>query len=144
MNLEITPRKDNASISGRAGKGFKMIKKLALILAILMIVFLAFSLFGLTTNVSVSINGREITGPLGTAIGLWGTILSAVILFCVAILLAFVFAGVGLVIVGCLVLVGIILIAVALPFLLPLIIPLFIVWVFCAVCRRSKSTKKAS
>jgi len=121
-----------------------MVKKLALILAILMIVFLAFSLFGLTTNVSVSINGREITGPLGTAIGLWGTILAAVILFCVAILLAFVFAGVGLVIVGCLVLVGLILIAVALPFLLPLIIPLFIVWVFCAVSRRGKATKKAS
>jgi len=121
-----------------------MVKKLALILAILMIVFLAWSLFGLTTNVSVSINGREITGPLGTAIGLWGTILSAVILFCVAILLAFVFAGVGLLIVGCLALVGIILIAVALPFLLPLIVPLFIVWVFCAIFRRGKATKKAS
>jgi hypothetical protein len=121
-----------------------MTKKLALILAILMIVFLAWSLFGLTTNVSVSINGREITGPLGTAVGLWGTILAAVILFCVAILLAFVFAGVGLIIVGCLALVGIILIAVALPFLLPLIVPLFIVWVFCAVCRSSKTKKKAS
>ena len=118
-----------------------MVKKLALILAILMIAFLAFSLFGLKTNVSVSINGREITGPLGTAVGLWGTILAAVVLFCVAILLAFVFAGVGLVIVGCLVLVGIILIAIALPFLLPLIIPLFIVWAFCAIIRSGKEKK---
>lgn len=121
-----------------------MAKKLALILAILMIAFLAFSLFGPGTNVSVRINGREITGPLGTAVGLWGTILTAVILFCVAILLAFVFAGVGIVILGCLALVAIILIAVALPFLLPLIIPLFIVWVFCAVCRSGKATKKGS
>ena len=121
-----------------------MAKKLALILAILMIVFLVWSLLGVTTNVSVSINGREITGPLGTAVGLWGIILTAVILFCVAILLAFVFAGVGLVILGCLALVGIILVAVALPFLLPLIIPLFIIWVFCAIFRRSKATKKAS
>ncbi len=122
-----------------------MVKKLALFLAILMIVFLlGWSLLGLTTDVSVSINGREITGPLGAAVGLWGIILSAVILFCVAILLAFVFAGVGLVIVGCLALVGIILVAVSLPFLLPLIIPLFIVWVFCAIFRRGKATKKAS
>jgi hypothetical protein len=121
-----------------------MAKKLALILAILMIVFLGWSLLGLTTNVSVSINGREITGPFGTAVGLWGTILSAVILFCVAILLAFVFASVGLVVVGCLALVGIILIAIALPFLLPLIIPLFIVWLFCAISRSGKATTKAS
>jgi len=121
-----------------------MVKKLALILAILMIVFLVWSLLGVTTNVSVNINGREITGPLGTAVGLWGIILTAVILFCVAILLAFVFAGVGLVIVGCLALVGIILVAVSLPFLLPLIIPLFIVLVFCAIFRRGKATKKAS
>jgi len=121
-----------------------MAKKLALILAILMIAFLAWSLLGLTTNVSVNINGREITGPFGAVLGLWGTILTAVVLFCVAILLAFVFAGVGLVIVGSLALVGIILVAVSLPFLLPLIIPLFIVWIFCAIFRRGKSTQKAS
>jgi len=140
------PNQVGASFAGirDADKGLKMAKKLALFLAILMIVFLGWSLLGLTTDVSVSINGREITGPLGTAVGLWGTILVAVILFCVAILLAFVFAGVGLVIVGCLALVGIILVAVALPFLLPLIIPLFIVWIFCAIFRRGKSTKKAS
>jgi len=121
-----------------------MVRKLALFLAILMIVFLVWSLLGVTTNVSVNINGREITGPLGTAVGLWGIILTAVILFCVAILLAFVFAGVGLVIVGCLALVGIILVAVSLPFLLPLIIPLFIVLIFCAIFRRGKATQKAS
>ncbi|MHC4736884.1 MAG: hypothetical protein ACYTDW_20900 [Planctomycetota bacterium] len=57
-----------------------MAKKLALILAILMIVFLGgWSLLGLTTDVSVSINGREITGPLGAAVGLWGIILTFVL-----------------------------------------------------------------
>jgi hypothetical protein len=102
------------------------------------------SLVGPAANVSVNINGREITGPLGAVIGLWGTILATVILFCVAILLAFVFAGVGLVILGCLALVMVILAAVLLPFMLPLIIPLFIVWVFCAVLRRRKPAKEAS
>lgn len=121
-----------------------MVKKLALILAILMVLFLGWSLLGLTTGVSVSINGHEIAGPLDTVIGLWGLVLTAVILFCVAILLVFVFAGVGLVILGCLAFVAVVLIAVSLPFLLPLIIPLFVVWVFCAILCRNKATKKAS
>ena len=116
-----------------------MVKKLALILAVLMILFLAWALLGPTHAVSVTINGRQITGPLGAAVGVWGLILTAIILSCVAILLAFVFAGVGLVVVGCFVLVGLILTAVALPFLLPLVIPLVIVWLFCCIIRSRKA-----
>ena len=119
-----------------------MVKKLALILAILMVALLAWSLLGMATDVSININGREIAGPLDAVIGLWDLILTTVILFCVAILLAFVFAGVGLIIVGCLALVAVIVTAVSLPFLFPLIIPLFIVWAFCAILCRSKATKK--
>jgi hypothetical protein len=65
--------------------------------------------------------------------------MAAVILFCVAILLAFVFAGVGLIVLGVFVLVGLILAAIALPFLLPLLIPLFLVWLFCSIVRRTKT-----
>jgi len=121
-----------------------MVKKLALVLAVLMIVLLAWSLLGPVAAVSISINGHEITGPLGPVVGLWRLILTTVILFCVAILLAFVFAGVGIIIVGCLTLVGLILAAVLLPFLFPLLIPLFIVWVFCAILCRHKTTQKTS
>ncbi|MHC4619118.1 MAG: hypothetical protein ACYTEQ_15345 [Planctomycetota bacterium] len=115
-----------------------MIRKLALVLAVLMVALLAWSLIGPGRAVSVTINGREIGGPLGTAVGVWGTLLAAVILFCVAILLAFVFAGVGLIVLGVFVLVGLIMAAVALPFLLPVLIPLFLVWVFCSIVRGSK------
>ena len=121
-----------------------MLKKLALILVVLMLIFLAWSLLGLSTDVSFTINGRTITGPIDAVIGLWDLILTTVILFCVAILLAFVFAGVGLVILGTLSFVAVILTAVLLPFLLPLVIPLFIVWVFCAILRRDKAEKKPS
>lgn len=107
-----------------------------------MLIFLAWSLLGLSTDVSFTINGHEITGPLDAVIGLWELVLTTVVLFCVAILLAFVFAGVGLVILGSLSFVAVILTAVALPFMLPLIIPLFIVWIFCAISRRDKTTKK--
>ncbi|MHC4664608.1 MAG: hypothetical protein ACYS9T_01455 [Planctomycetota bacterium] len=117
-----------------------MIKKLALILAILMIAILAWALIAGTGGISVTVNGQEIGGPLGVAISAWGLLLVAVILFCVAILLAFVFAGVGLIVLGCFVLVGLILAAVAFPFLLPVLIPLFLVWLFCSIARRTKAT----
>jgi len=117
-----------------------MITKLALILVILMIALLGWALLSSTTDVSISVNGKQLTGPLGLTIGIWKLILATVILFCVAILLAFVFAGVALVILGCIAIVGLILLAVALPFLLPLFIPLFIIWVFCAALCRHKAT----
>ena len=117
-----------------------MIRKLALILAALMIVFIGWALLGAGHAVSVTINGHEVTSPFDAIVGVWGLILTVVILFCVAILLAFVFAGVGLVVLGCFALVGLILVVIAFPFLLPLLIPLFIVWAFCSIARRTKAT----
>ena len=116
-----------------------MIRKLALVLALVAVGILVWSLVGGGWNVTVTINGEEIVGPLGAIAGLWGLILAAVILFCVAILLAFVFAGVGLIILGCIVLVGVILAVVAFPFLLPLLVPLLLVWILCCVARRKKT-----
>jgi hypothetical protein len=110
-----------------------MIRRLALILAVFMFIFLGWALFLGSDVISITINGREITGPFDAAIGVWSLILTLVILFCVAILLAFVLVGAGLIILGCLALVGLILAGIAFPFLLPLLIPLFILWVFCSI-----------
>ncbi|MFQ6036212.1 MAG: hypothetical protein ACE5NM_10270 [Sedimentisphaerales bacterium] len=117
-----------------------MIRRLALVLAVFMIVFLAWALFIGGDVISITVNGREITGPFGAIIGVWSFILTLVILFCVAILLAFVFAGVGLIVLGGLAFVGLILAAIAFPFLLPLLIPLFIVWIFCSIVRWIRAT----
>ena len=117
-----------------------MLKKLASILIILMIILLAWVLYISTADVSIIINGKQIISPLAPAIGIWKFILASVILFSVAILLAFIFAGVGIIVLGVLALVAIILTAVALPFLLPLFIPLFIVWLFCALLFGHKKT----
>jgi len=113
-----------------------MLKKLALILAILLVIFLLWFSIALPHGSFITVNGRTITGPLGAALS---AILTAVILFCVAILLAFVFAGVGLIVLGSLVLVGFILAVIALPFLLPILIPLFIVWLVCILAGRTKA-----
>jgi predicted exporter len=101
-----------------------------------MFVFLAWVLFVGHDVVSITINGRQISSPFETVIGVWGFILTLVILFCVAILLAFVLVGVGLIVLGVLALVGLILAAILFPFLLPLLIPLFIIWVFCSLACR--------
>jgi predicted exporter len=118
----------------------KMAKKPALVLVILLVVFGGLILLGSTDVVSVRINGHEITGPSGAIAGVWGAILAVIILFCAAILPAFVFAGVGLIVVGCFALVGTILAAVSLPCLLPLLIPVLIIWLICSLVRRSKAT----
>ena len=110
-------------------------KKIALILVILLIGLLAWGLIQ-SGNVSLSVNGQEITGPMKAIASGWGILVAAVVLFCVAILLAFVLAGVALAVLGVFVLAGVILAAIAFPFLLPLLIPLFIVWVFIAIIRR--------
>jgi len=117
-----------------------MAKKLVLVLVILLVVFGGLILLGSTDVVSVRINGHEITGPFGAIAGVWGAILAVIILFCAATLLAFVFAGVGLIVVGCFALVGTILAAVLLPCLLPLLIPVLIIWLICSLVRRSKAT----
>ena len=89
-----------------------------------------------SSGVAITLNGQALDGPFAVLVGGWGLIVTTVVMFCVAILLAFILAGVGLVVLGVLALVGLILVGVAFPFLLPLLIPLAIVWAFCAGARR--------
>ncbi|MEK7994995.1 MAG: hypothetical protein AAB403_14410 [Planctomycetota bacterium] len=120
-----------------------MIRKLAILLAVVMVGFLAWHVVGPGDAVSIQINGRELTGPFDAIVGAWGLIVAAVTLFCVAILLAFVFAGVALLLLGVLALVGLILAAVAFPFLLPILIPLFLLWMFCLLVRPPRPRQRS-
>lgn len=114
-----------------------MIKTLAIVLAAAMLAVVAWGLFFLESSpVTIVVNGQQLSGPLT---GAAGAIVAAVALFCAAILLAFVLAGVGLFVLGCAVLAGLVLAGLAFPLLLPLLIPLAIVWGFVAVARRTKS-----
>ncbi len=116
-----------------------MIKKLALILAIVMVACLLWSLLGPATGVTMIINGHEIISPAGVVVGIWKMIIAFVVLCCVGILLTFVFMGVGLIILAVLGGVAFILAIVFLPFLLPLLIPIFLVWLFCVIIRKLKT-----
>lgn len=68
--------------------------------------------------------------------------MATVVLFSAAILLVFLFAGVGLIALGALVLAGFLGLWITFPFLLPLLIPLLIVWLVVAAARGSRRTSE--
>lgn len=111
-----------------------MMKSIALALVILLLGLLAWVVFQ-SSDISIVVNGQRLAGPAKLAAEGWGLLVAIVALFCVAILLSFVFAGIALVMLGALVLVGLVAVWIAFPFLLPLLIPLFIVWIFLVAVR---------
>lgn len=113
-------------------------KKVALLLIVLLLGLLGWGLIH-AGDVVVTVNGQELSGPMTVALGGWGFLVTTVIGFCLSILLVFVLAGIGLVVLGSLLLAGLVLVAVMFPVLLPLLLPLFIVWAFVAGMRRGKN-----
>ena len=116
-----------------------MARKLAIALAVLMLAIVIWGLLLESNAVTIIINGQQVTGPLKGAIGAGGLVVALIALFCAAILLVFVFAGIGVIVLGLFVIVGVILAGLAFPFLLPLLIPLAILWGFVAIARRTNN-----
>lgn len=111
-----------------------MLRAVAAVLALLLLAGLAWILFH-SSGVTIVVNGHPLSGPAKLAMEGWGLIVAIVAMFCVAILLAFVFAGLGLLLLGLVVLAGLAAAWLAFPFLLPILIPLLVVWLFVAVVR---------
>jgi len=109
---------------------------------VIALVVLLFGLFAWvafqSSDISIIVNGQKLTGPVKLAAEGWGVLVATVVLFSAAILLVFVFAGAGLIVLGALVLAGFLTIWFAFPFLLPLLIPLLIVWLVVAAVRGSR------
>ena len=116
-----------------------MTRKLAIALTVLMLALVAWGLFLERNAVTITINGQEVTGPIAYPIGAGGLIVALVALFCAAILLVFVFAGIGVLALGGILLVGLLLVAFNFPFLLPVLVPLAIMWGFVAFTRTTNN-----
>jgi hypothetical protein len=112
-----------------------MTKKMAIALAVVMLAIVAWGVFVEGGATRIIIDGQELTGPFKGAIGAAGMIVASVALFCAAIFLLFVVAGVGLFVLGCVIAVGLILSGLAFPYLLLVLFPLAIVWLFIAIAR---------
>lgn len=113
-----------------------MAKKAAIALALVMLIIVAWGLFFEAGSTRIIINGQELIGPFKGAIGAAGLIIGMIALFCAAIFLIFVFAGIGVFILGGMIVVGLILAGFAFPFLLVFLLPLAIVWMFIALTRK--------
>ncbi len=89
----------------------------------------------------IAIGGHYALPLLGAAAiassAMWGGALAAVITFCVAILLFFVFTGLGaLIFISIISLILTILVLIVFPILFPLLVPLFIVLIVVGIMRR--------
>lgn len=112
-----------------------MTKKVATALTVLMLAIVAWGLLLERHAVTIVINEQEVTGPLTDAIGAGGLLVALIALLCAATLLVFVVAGIGVLVLGCMILVVLILVGLTFPFLLPVLIPLAILWGFVAFMR---------
>jgi hypothetical protein len=114
-----------------------MTRKTAIALAFIMLAIVLWGLFFEAGSTKIIINGQELAGPLKGTIGAAGFIIGLIALFCAAIFLLFVFAGIGIFILGGVIVLGLILAGLAFPFLLFLLLPLAVVWLFIAATRKT-------
>jgi hypothetical protein len=112
-------------------------KTIAIVLVVVLLGILAWVLLH-SSDIAVTVNGQKLVGPAKLAAEGWGVLLGIVSLFCAAILLVFVSAGTGLMVLGALVIAGFVAAWSAFPFLLPLLIPLLSVWIFVAAVRAGR------
>ncbi len=115
-------------------------RTLAVFLALVLLAGLAWVFFQ-SSEVSIVVNGRQLGGTEKFAAEGWGLLVAIVALFCVAILLAFALAGLGLLFLGLAVLGGMAAAWLMFPFLWPVLIPLLVVWLFVAIVRNLSRRK---
>ncbi len=121
-------------------------KKYAPYVILFLFAALLFNSWG--NDMTVHFDGDEIDGPLGwmlaTLFAGGGTLLAMFITLMVGVILAIVFAGVGVMLLGSLG-IGAIVVALAIsPLLLPLAIPVLLVWYFMSRSRKVNLDKTAS
>jgi hypothetical protein len=114
-----------------------MSKKLAIALTVVLLALVAWVLAFESNSFSIVVDGQPVTGPLQGAIGAAGMVAALIASFCASIILLFVFAGIGIFVLGSVVFLGMILALIEFPFLLPLLIPLAILWLFVAIARKA-------
>ena len=121
-------------------------KKYAPYIILFLFAALLFNSWG--NDMTVNFDGDEIDGPLGwmlaTLFAGGGTLLAIFITLMVGVLLAVVFAGVGVILLGSLA-IGAVVVALAIsPLLLPLVIPVALVWYFMSRSSRKVNLEKTA
>jgi hypothetical protein len=116
-------------------------KKTAAFIILFLFALLAWNVFTFGDSV-VTIGDEDIGGPLGAVLATvfagGGMLLAGIIMLFVAAVLAVVFAGVGVLVIGALALGACVLALMISPLLLPLLVPVAIVWFFVSRSRKHR------
>jgi hypothetical protein len=97
-------------------------KKTAACLILFLLALLAWAMY------AINLGGDPLAPLLGMLFGGGGILIALFVLMLVGVVLTLVFAGVGIVLLGALVLAGLVLAATLAPLLLPLLLPLAVIW----------------
>lgn len=122
-------------------------KKIAPYIILFLVALIAWDMLADTSGFHMDIDGDEFHGPLGALLGLLfgslGLIIGTIVALCVGALLVVVFAGVGVLLVGALALAAALALLAVSPLLLPILIPLAIIWFFVSRSRRNRMKAEA-
>lgn len=93
---------------------------------------------------ALSINSQQIGAPLRDLLSGWSTLAIASGVFALALIITYLItSGWGLVLLGTGALAGLVVVSILHPFLFPLLVPLFGLWLMCALARRKERSQKA-
>ncbi len=107
-------------------------KKTAIFVIAFLFALLLWNVFVYSGDMTVNVDGDEIGGPLGALLAMLfaggGTLIAVLVMLVVGAVLAVVFAGVGIILIGGLGIGAAVLALAISPLLLPLLLPLAVIW----------------
>jgi hypothetical protein len=123
-----------------------IMKKTAAFVILFLFALLLWNVFASSGDMVVNVDGDEIDGPLGALLAMLfaggGTLIAALAMLVVAAVLAVVFAGVGIILIGGLGIGAAVLALAVSPLLLPLLLPLAVIWYLVKRSSKNRSMRE--
>jgi hypothetical protein len=121
-------------------------KKPALFVIAFLFALLLWNVFVYGSGPVLDIDGDEIDGPFGALLAMLlaggGTLIAALVMLVVGAVLAVVFAGVGIILIGGLGIGAVVLALAISPLLLPLLLPLALIWYMVGRSRKNRMVRE--
>lgn len=121
-------------------------KKIAPYIILILCALLLWDMLFAFSDASFHIDGEEFDGPFGAMLGVLlgggGMLIGLLVTIVVGAVLAVVFAGVGIVVIGALAIAGVAVAAAIVPIVLPLLLPLALVWYLASRSRRNRAVRE--
>ena len=121
-------------------------KKTAIFVIAFLFALLLWNVFVYGSGPVVNFDGDEIDGPFGALLAMLfaggGTLIAALVMLVVGVVLAVVFAGVGIILIGGLGIGAVVLALAISPLLLPLVLPLALIWYMVGRSRKNRMMRE--